>query len=115
MSVISSPSGNPKDAALCSVRLDSQRYLTPVSSVGFGSERVSRCEYCQLPAALYPAPFQIDHIIAWQHGGATRLENLALACILCNRFKFKVPNIAGLNPDSGEIVRLFHSRRDSWA
>lgn len=39
-------------------------------------------------------------------------ETLALACIHCNRFKG--PNIAGLDPDSGEIVRLFHPRRDSW-
>lgn len=62
--------------------------------------------------ASHPAPFQIDHIIARQHGGATELENLALACIHCNRFKG--PNIAGLDPGSGEVVRLFHPRRDSW-
>jgi hypothetical protein len=72
----------------------------------------SRCEYCQLPAGLHPLPFQIDHIIARQHGGPTELENLALACIHCNRFKG--PNIAGIDPYGGEIVRLFHPRRDSW-
>lgn len=54
----------------------------------------------------------MDHIVARQRGGATELENLALACIHCNRFIG--PNIAGLDPDSGEIVRLFHPRRDSW-
>jgi HNH endonuclease len=72
-----------------------------------------RCEYCQLPAAFHSAPFQIDHIIARQHGGEGELENLALACIHCNRFKG--PNVAGIDPDSGEIVRLFHPRRDRWA
>jgi HNH endonuclease len=72
-----------------------------------------RCEYCQLPAAFHPAPFQIDHIIARQHGGKTELENLALACVHCNRFKG--PNVAGPDPDTREIVRLFHPRRDSWA
>jgi 5-methylcytosine-specific restriction endonuclease McrA len=46
-----------------------------------------RCEYCHLPSAFHPAPFQIDHIIARQHSGETNLENLALACIYCNRFK----------------------------
>jgi hypothetical protein len=46
------------------------------------------------PSASHPAPFQIDHIIARQHGGATELENLALACIHCNRFKG--PNMLGL-------------------
>lgn len=78
------------------------------------SERAgSRCEYCRLPSVFHPAPFQIDHIIARQHGGKTELENLALACMHCNRFKG--PNVAGLDPDTGEIVRLFHPRRDSWA
>jgi HNH endonuclease len=72
----------------------------------------ARCEYCQLPAAFHPAPFQIDHIIARQHGGATEDQNLALACIHCNRFKG--PNIAGLDPETGELVRLFHPRTDNW-
>jgi HNH endonuclease len=66
-----------------------------------------------VPSAFHAAPFQIDHIIARQHGGKTELENLALACIHCNRFKG--PNVAGLDPESREIVRLFHPRRDSWA
>ncbi len=37
---------------------------------------------------------------------------VALACIHCNRSKG--PNIAGLDPDTGEIVRLFHPRTDNW-
>src|ERR1700677_1421335 len=61
----------------------------------------SRCEYCQLSSALYPAPFQIDHIVARQHGGATVSENLALACIHCNRYKG--PNIAGIDPENGAL------------
>jgi hypothetical protein len=73
----------------------------------------NRCEYCQLPSAFHPAPFQIDHIIARQHGGKTELENLALACIHCNRFKG--PNVAAVNPDTNEIVRLFHPRIDVWS
>jgi hypothetical protein len=72
----------------------------------------SRCEYCQLPAAVHPAPFQIDHVIARQHGGTTDEQNLALACIHCNRFKG--PNVAGINPETGELVRLFHPRKDRW-
>jgi HNH endonuclease len=72
----------------------------------------ARCEYCHLPAAFHMAPFQIDHIIAKQYGGETVFDNLALACIHCNRFKG--PNIAGLDSNSGQIVRLFHPRRDKW-
>ena len=41
-----------------------------------------RCEYCRFPEAFAEVPFQHDHIIAKQHGGQTKLENLALACCL---------------------------------
>ncbi len=72
----------------------------------------NRCEYYRMPHPQYRLPFQIDHIIARQHGGETVSENLALACFHCNRFKG--PNIAGIDPHSGELVRLFHPRIDSW-
>jgi 5-methylcytosine-specific restriction endonuclease McrA len=72
-----------------------------------------RCEYCHLPRAFVRVPFQIDHIIAEQHGGRTDSENLAIACLRCN--KRKGPNLAGVSPDSGEIVRLFNPRKDNWA
>ena len=36
-----------------------------------------RCGYCRMPAAYDPLPFQLDHIIAQQHGGETVLENTA--------------------------------------
>lgn len=72
-----------------------------------------RCEYCRISQFALPLPFQIDHIIANQHGGQTVLENLALACPHCNRYKG--PNIAGVDPHSGQVVRLFHPRTDRWA
>jgi hypothetical protein len=61
---------------------------------------------------VYPLPFHADHIVARQHGGQTRLENLALACLHCNRHKG--PNIAGLDFNTGGLVRLFHPRLDLW-
>jgi len=70
------------------------------------------CEYCRIPQFALPLPFQIDHIIAEQHGGETFLSNLALACPHCNRYKG--PNIAGVDPESGQLVRLFHPRTDLW-
>ena len=72
-----------------------------------------RCECCRVPAAAYAVPFQIDHVIALQHGGPTELENLALACFHCNLHKG--PNIASLDPDSGALAALFHPRNDRWA
>jgi hypothetical protein len=54
----------------------------------------------------------LDHIIARQHGGLTNLENLALCCGQCNAFKG--PNIAGIDPDTGSLTRLFHPINDRW-
>lgn len=71
-----------------------------------------RCEYCGIPSLNYRLPFQVDHITARQHGGATRPGSLALACFHCNRHKG--PNVAGLDPATGQVVRLFHPRTDSW-
>ena len=42
------------------------------------------CEYCFMPQAHYPAPFQVDHVTALQHSGPTALHNLALSCLHCN-------------------------------
>ena len=71
-----------------------------------------RCEYCGISQNDTFLPHQPDHIIAEQHRGKTEAENLALACFDCN--KAKGPNIASIDPESGEIVRLFNPRRDKW-
>ena len=71
-----------------------------------------RCDYCRLPMEFDPSPFQIDHIVAIQHGGETVLENLALSCVHCN--KRKGPNIAGIDPQTGQVAALFHPRRQRW-
>ncbi len=57
-------------------------------------------------------PFEIDHIIAEKHRGPTAAENLAWACFSCN--SYKGPNIAGIDPITSEITRLFHPRTDAW-
>lgn len=70
------------------------------------------CEYCRLPQSLDAMPFQIDHVIAEQHHGPTVAENLALSCL--NDNLRKGPNIAGLDPETGLLTRLFHPRLDTW-
>jgi hypothetical protein len=70
------------------------------------------CEYCRLPEAVSFIPFEIDHIIAQKHGGATVAGNLALSCTYCNGYKG--PNIAGIDPESRAIHRLFNPRNDRW-
>ena len=56
--------------------------------------------------------FHIEHIIPRQHGGVTAEQNLALSCPSCNLHKGS--NLSGIDPDSGEICRLFHPRSDVW-
>ena len=72
-----------------------------------------RCEYCQLPEAVSDLPFHIDHIIAEKHQEQITLVNLAWACFSCNMHKG--PNIAGIDPLTNEVVRLFRPHQDIWA
>ena len=55
---------------------------------------------------------QIDHVIARMHGGPTTAGNLALACFPCNNHKG--PNLAGIDPVTRRITKLFHPRRHKW-
>ena len=68
-----------------------------------------RCEYCRLEQTFHDLPFQIEHITAKKHKGDNDEENLALSCYNCNAFKG--PNIAGIDPQSQQLTRLFHPRR----
>lgn len=74
---------------------------------------VERCEYCLFPEYASELPFHVDHIIAEKHGGRTEPQNLAWACFSCNLRKG--PNIAGLDPDTGELTPLFNPRSDAWS
>ena len=67
-----------------------------------------RCEYCLLSAVDAFFPHEADHIIAEKHGGATTMDNLALACFDCNRFKGS--DIASLDPGTSDLVALFNPR-----
>jgi hypothetical protein len=70
------------------------------------------CEYCLVPDLGTFFSHEPDHIIASQHGGQTVLENLALACIQCNRQKG--PNIASVDPETKRTTALFNPRLDRW-
>lgn len=73
----------------------------------------ARCEYCRIPESCDVAPFHVDHVIPSQHGGATTLANLAFACYSCNLRKG--PNLAGRDPKTKKIARLYNPRRATWA
>jgi len=72
-----------------------------------------RCEYCLIPEEGSRLGHVIDHISARQHHGKTELPNLALACGHCN--SAKGPNVAGFDPQTGDLSRLFHPRQDRWS
>lgn len=70
-----------------------------------------RCEYCRMLQDDQPfLTFHVEHIIAKQRGGSDHESNLCLACHWCNLHKG--PNLATLV--DGEIVVLFHPRRQEW-
>jgi hypothetical protein len=71
-----------------------------------------RCEYCRLAQAGQEATFHVDHIQPRREGGATLLDNLALACVSCSLRKGG--NSEAQDPDTGQSVRLFHPRKDAW-
>ncbi|MBO1066800.1 MULTISPECIES: HNH endonuclease signature motif containing protein [Nostocales] len=71
-----------------------------------------RCEYCLIHQDFSIYTHEIDHIIAVKHGGQTLSENLALSCLPCNRHKGS--DFATLDPNNGEIIRLFNPRLQVW-
>jgi len=45
------------------------------------------CEYCMIHESDTYLGCQVDHIVSEKHGGPTISENLAYACVFCNRAK----------------------------
>lgn len=54
----------------------------------------------------------VDHWLARSNGGVTEFTNLCFACYRCDLFKGA--RYEAVDPLSGEGVRLFHPRVDSW-
>ncbi len=74
--------------------------------------RAGRCEYCRSQARYATQSFSVEHILPRAQGGATRLDNLALACQGCNNHKYD--KVAAPDPVSGQLAPLYHPRRDRW-
>jgi len=70
------------------------------------------CEYCLMPQSASAFEHEPDHIIPIQHGGDTTAENLALACLRCNRRKG--PNIGSFDPKTGALVSFYNPRTQKW-
>jgi hypothetical protein len=72
----------------------------------------TRCEYCLISGRVSENPHEYDHIVAIQHSGQTVFENICLACFECNRQKG--PNLCSIDTETGDVVRLFDPRHQSW-
>jgi hypothetical protein len=72
----------------------------------------NRCEYCQTSEWLSGQLCQIDHIVPRIKGGASAEDNLCLACVACNGYKSD--QTEATDPESGQVVTLYHPRRQSW-
>lgn len=70
------------------------------------------CEYCLIAEEDSFFKFQIEHIISRKHGGSAESENLALACVFCNRYKGS--DIATLNPQTNQLIQFYNPRTMRW-
>ncbi|HLL73196.1 MAG TPA: HNH endonuclease signature motif containing protein [Pyrinomonadaceae bacterium] len=71
------------------------------------------CEYCLIAEDDTFLGCEVDHIISLKHGGSSEVENLAYACVFCNRQKGS--DIGSVSRQSGEFSRLFNPRTDRWS
>lgn len=72
----------------------------------------NRCEYCLLSQLAQEATFHIDHVIPQSAGGATNVDNLALACVTCSLRKAARQSV--LDAESGTEVLIFSPRLSAW-
>jgi len=71
-----------------------------------------RCGYCLSSEQIVGLSMEVEHLIPQALGGPTIEENLWLACSACNAFKGH--RVSALDPASGQMVRLFNPREQSW-
>lgn len=69
------------------------------------------CEYCLIAEEDTFFGCEVEHIISLKHGGSSGLDNLAYACVFCNRHK---GTDVGSISESGKFTRFFNPRIDRW-
>jgi HNH endonuclease len=70
------------------------------------------CEYCLIHEEDTFFGCEVDHIISVKHGGPTEADNLAYACVFCNRQKGS--DIGSILLRTSEFIRFFNPRIDRW-
>lgn len=87
-------------------------YISPEIRQAVVNRANNVCEYCLIDEADAYFRFQVEHIISRKHGGSSELENLALACVFCNRYKGS--DIASLKPETDDLIRFYNPRTMRW-
>ena len=87
-------------------------YIPTTLRQGVVERAGERCEYCLYPQELSFLAFEVEHIVAEKHGGSTTLDNLALACPYCNRYKGS--DLGSLDPETGQLTPFFNPRTQEW-
>ena len=70
------------------------------------------CECCLIHEDDTVFGCEVDHVISAKHGGTAEPDNLAYACVFCNRAKGS--DIGSGVQGTGAYVRFFHPRVDRW-
>jgi hypothetical protein len=71
------------------------------------------CEYCHSQERLAANRFTVDHVIPRSLEGSDNIDNLALACRRCNERRYNF--VAGIDPNTQEVVPIFNPRGQKWA
>lgn len=70
------------------------------------------CEYCLIHEDDTFFGCEVDHIVSVKHGGITDSDNLAYACVFCNRQKGS--DIGSILQQTNGFTRFFNPRKDLW-
>ena len=70
------------------------------------------CEYCLVPSGSGYYTHEVDHVVPRKHQGRSTLDNLAYACLPCNRHKGT--DLSSIDPLTDEITELFNPRGHRW-
>lgn len=78
------------------------------------AERAKRCcEYWRAQEKFSPDSFSVEHITPLSGGGSSETDNFAYSCQGCNNRKYV--SVEAIDPVTGELVALFHPRRQRWS
>ena len=73
----------------------------------------NRCGYCLTERRYTAKLLHVEHIIPIATGGTSTIDNLWLACDLCNSYKGMATH--GTDQVSDELAPLFNPRKQKWS